>query len=75
MSQPVLFGELAIMLWLLIKGAKVPTLPARFSRRQPDLYLARPMKLKRILKWTAATILLALVLVVLRGVHRLLEID
>jgi hypothetical protein len=23
--QPVLFGELAIMLWLLIKGAKVPT--------------------------------------------------
>ncbi len=25
MAQPVLFGELAIMLWLLIKGAKVPT--------------------------------------------------
>ena len=24
MAQPVLFGELAIMLWLLIKGAKVP---------------------------------------------------
>jgi hypothetical protein len=24
-SQPVLFGELAIMLWLLIKGAKVPS--------------------------------------------------
>ena len=24
-AQPVLFGELAIMLWLLIKGAKVPT--------------------------------------------------
>jgi len=24
-SPPVLFGELAIMLWLLIKGAKVPT--------------------------------------------------
>ncbi len=23
MSQPVLFGEFAIMLWLLIKGAKV----------------------------------------------------
>jgi hypothetical protein len=23
-AQPVLFGELAIMLWLLIKGAKVP---------------------------------------------------
>src|SRR6266702_6725658 len=26
-SQPVLFGELAIMLWLLIKGAKVPAAP------------------------------------------------
>lgn len=26
--QPVLFGELAIMLWLLIKGAKVPTAPS-----------------------------------------------
>ena len=26
-SQPVLFGELAIMLWLLIKGAKVPSAP------------------------------------------------
>ena len=25
MAQPVLFGELAIMLWLLIMGAKVPT--------------------------------------------------
>ena len=25
-AQPVLFGELAILLWLLIKGAKVPTL-------------------------------------------------
>jgi hypothetical protein len=25
-SQPVLFGEMAIMLWLLIKGAKVPSL-------------------------------------------------
>jgi hypothetical protein len=24
MAQPVLFGELAIMLWLLVKGAKVP---------------------------------------------------
>ena len=24
-AQPVLFGELAIMLWLLIKGAKVPS--------------------------------------------------
>jgi hypothetical protein len=29
-SQPVLFGELAIMLWLLIKGAKVP-MPERGS--------------------------------------------
>src|SRR5213592_5070631 len=26
-AQPVLFGELAIMLWLLIKGAKVPPSP------------------------------------------------
>ena len=25
-AQPVLFGELAIMLWLLIRGAKVPSL-------------------------------------------------
>ena len=32
-SQPVLFGELAIMLWLLIKGAKVPT--AASSTLQP----------------------------------------
>jgi len=29
MAQPVLFGELVIMLWLLIKGAKVPTAPSR----------------------------------------------
>src|SRR5881398_4120887 len=28
MAQPVLFGELAIMLWLLIKGGKVPTTPS-----------------------------------------------
>jgi hypothetical protein len=28
MAQPVLFAELAIMLWLLIKGAKVPTAPS-----------------------------------------------
>ena len=27
MAQPVLFAELAIMLWLLIKGARVPALP------------------------------------------------
>jgi len=33
MAQPVLFGELAIMLWLLIKGAKVPTAPS--SALQP----------------------------------------
>jgi Domain of unknown function (DUF4386) len=26
--QPILFGELAIMLWLLVKGAKVPSLQA-----------------------------------------------
>ncbi len=32
-AQPVLFGELAIMLWLLIKGAKVPTGPS--SALQP----------------------------------------
>jgi Domain of unknown function (DUF4386) len=29
--QPVLFGELAIMLWLLIKGAKVAPIPAATS--------------------------------------------
>jgi len=28
LAQPVLFGELAIMLWLLIKGAKVPSFRA-----------------------------------------------
>jgi len=28
LAQPVLFGELAIMLWLLIKGAKVPSVAA-----------------------------------------------
>jgi hypothetical protein len=27
-SQPVLFGELVVMLWLLIKGAKVPAAPS-----------------------------------------------
>ncbi len=32
-AQPILFGELAIMLWLLIKGAKVPT--ALSSALQP----------------------------------------
>ncbi len=29
LAQPVLFGEIAIMLWLLIKGAKIP--PARLA--------------------------------------------
>jgi hypothetical protein len=28
-AQPVLFGELGVMLWLLIKGAKVPALSAQ----------------------------------------------
>jgi uncharacterized protein DUF4386 len=31
-SQPVLFGELAIMLWLLIKGAKAPTFPSALQQ-------------------------------------------
>jgi hypothetical protein len=30
-AQPVMFAELAIMLWLLIKGAKVPTPPSAFQ--------------------------------------------
>jgi hypothetical protein len=33
-SQPVLFGELAIMLWLLIKGAKVPGTAAIIQQQQ-----------------------------------------
>src|SRR5437763_12238273 len=32
-AQPVLFGELVVMLWLLIKGAKVPSAPS--SALQP----------------------------------------
>lgn len=36
-SQPVLFGELAIMLWLLIKGAKVPTLARALQPATADL--------------------------------------
>ncbi len=28
-SQPVLFGEMALMLWLLIKGARIPALAAQ----------------------------------------------
>jgi len=31
MAQPVLFAELAIMLWLLIKGARVPALSGAFQ--------------------------------------------
>jgi hypothetical protein len=30
-TQPALFGELAIMLWLVIKGAKPPALDATAS--------------------------------------------
>src|SRR2546430_16311787 len=40
MAQPVLFGELAIMLWLLIKGAKVPTLPSALQPAAAD-FIAR----------------------------------
>jgi len=36
-SQPILFGELAIMLWLLIKGAKVPTAPSALQPATADL--------------------------------------
>jgi hypothetical protein len=36
-SQPVLFGELAIMLWLLIKGANVPTPPSALQPAATDL--------------------------------------
>jgi Domain of unknown function (DUF4386) len=36
-SQPVLFSELAIMLWLLIKGAKVPTPPSALQPATADL--------------------------------------
>lgn len=32
-AQPILFGELAIMLWLLIKGAKVPSRVADMTPR------------------------------------------
>jgi hypothetical protein len=35
-SQPILFGELAIMLWLLIKGAKVPTAPSALQPATAD---------------------------------------
>ena len=37
MAQPVLFGELAIMLWLLIKGAKVPTSSSAFQPATAEL--------------------------------------
>src|SRR5437588_4360105 len=40
MTQPVLFGELAIMLWLLIKGAKVPTTPSTLQPAAAD-FVAR----------------------------------
>ena len=36
-AQPLLFAELAIMLWLLIKGAKVPTPPRAFQPAVADL--------------------------------------
>src|SRR6266705_3123679 len=36
-AQPVMFAELAIMLWLLIRGAKVPTLPSALQPATADL--------------------------------------
>jgi hypothetical protein len=36
-AQPVMFAELAIMLWLLIKGAKMPTPPRALQPATPDL--------------------------------------
>jgi Domain of unknown function (DUF4386) len=36
-AQPLLFAELAIMLWLLIKGAKVPTPPSALQPAVADL--------------------------------------
>jgi hypothetical protein len=36
-AQPVMLAELAIMLWLLIKGAKVPTPPHALQRAAADL--------------------------------------
>jgi len=36
-SQPVMFGELAIMLWLLIRGAKVPTTRSALEPMTADL--------------------------------------
>jgi hypothetical protein len=36
-AQPVLFGELAIMLWLLIKGAKVSTPSSALQPATADL--------------------------------------
>ncbi len=35
-SQPALFGELALMLWLVIKGAKPPALDAAASSSAAD---------------------------------------
>jgi hypothetical protein len=36
-AQPVMFAELAIMLWLLIKGAKMPTPPRALQPATADL--------------------------------------
>jgi len=36
-AQPVLFGELVIMLWLLVKGAKVPVPPSALPPATVDL--------------------------------------
>ena len=38
-AQPVMFAELAIMLWLLIKGAKVPAPPSMLQPATADLIL------------------------------------
>ena len=40
-AQPVLFGELAIMLWLLIKAPRCQLLQARFNRRRVVLPFVR----------------------------------
>ncbi len=36
-AQPVMFAELAIMLWLLIRGARIPTLPSALQPATADL--------------------------------------
>ena len=35
-SQPAFFGEIAFMLWLLIKGARPPALDAAVASSAPD---------------------------------------